>query len=77
MTMYFNDVKITYVRKEETYYDDKTKKHIKYKTPKVTKKVLFEDSCFDIGELYVQIKNCHDRGYHDIQVSFNTQYEVY
>jgi hypothetical protein len=71
----FDKVKITQVTTTETYYNPKTKKHIKYKTPKITKKVLFEDYCFDIGELYVQIKNCHDRGYENIQVSFSTNIE--
>ena len=77
MSIYYDNIKITYVKTESTYYDDKTKKHIKYKTPKITRKVLFEDSCFDIGELYLFIKNCHDRGYEDLQVSFNSKHELY
>ena len=35
MSIYYDNIKITYVKTEPTYYDDKTKKHIKYKTPKI------------------------------------------
>ncbi len=70
MSLYFDKIKITYTRTETSYYNPKTKKHVDYKKPKVTTKIIFEDSCYDIGELYLQLKNCHDRGYDKVQVSF-------
>ena len=72
----YDNVRISSVRVDDSYYDRKKEKTIKYATPKVTKKVLFEDSCFDLGELYLQIKNCHDRDpYNKIEVSFESKME--
>ena len=72
----YDNVKISSVRVDDSYYDHKKKKHINYTKPKTTKKVLFEDSCLDIGELYLQIKNCHDREpYNKIEVSFESKME--
>jgi hypothetical protein len=72
----YDNVKISSVRVDDTYYDHKKKKHINYATPKTTRKVLFEDSCLDIGELYLQIKNSHERDpYNKIEVSFESKKE--
>ena len=72
----YDNVRISSVRVDDSYYDHKKKKHINYTKPKTTKKVLFEDSCLDIGELYLQIKNCHDREpYNKIEVSFESKME--
>ena len=72
----YDDVKIYSVIKRESYYDNKKKKHIKYAKPKITKKLLFEDNCYDLGELYMQIKNCHERDpYGHIEVTFNSTLE--
>ena len=72
----YDNVRISSVRVDDSYYDHKKKKHINYTKPKTTKKVLFEDSCLDIGELYLQIKNCHDREpYNKIEVSFESKLE--
>ena len=72
----YDDVKIYSVTVNDTYYDQKKKKHIKYAKPKVTKKLLFEDHVWDIGELYVQLKNCHDRDpFNKIEVSFESKLE--
>jgi len=72
----YDNVKISSVKVDDSYYDHKKKKHINYTKPKTTKKVLFEDSCLDIGELYLQIKNCHDREpYNKIEVSFESKME--
>ena len=72
----YDNVRISSVRVDDSYYDHKKKKHINYTKPKTTKKVLFEDSCLDIGELYLQIKNCHDRDpYNKIEVSFESKLE--
>ena len=72
----YDKVRISSVRTDDTYYDSKKKKHIKYAKPKVTKKLLFEDTLFDLGELYRQIRNAHDREpYEKIEVSFNSNLE--
>ena len=72
----YDNVKISSVKVDDSYYDHKKKTHINYTKPKTTKKVLFEDSCLDIGELYLQIKNCHDREpYNKIEVSFESKME--
>jgi hypothetical protein len=69
----YDKVRISSVRVDDDYYDSKKKKRIKYTKPKVTKKLLFEDSLYDLGELYRQIRNAHDRDpYHKIEVTFNT-----
>ena len=67
----YDNVRISSVRVDDSYYDRKKEKTIKYATPKITKKVLFEDNCYDLGELYMQIKNCIERDpYNKIEVSF-------
>ena len=72
----YDNVRISSVKVDDSYYDHKKEKHIKYATPKITKKVLFEDNCLDLGELYLQIKNCHDRDpYNKIEVSFESKLE--
>ena len=72
----YDNIKIHSVRSDDTYYDRKKKKHIKYAKPKITKKLLYEDSCYDLGELYMQIKNCHERDpYYKIEVSFESKLE--
>ena len=72
----YDKVKIYSVRTDDDYYDQKKKKHIKYAKPKITKKLLFDDNCYDLGELYMQIKNCHERDpYNKIEVSFQSNLE--
>ena len=49
---------------------------LKFKEPKIIKKELFNDDCYDLGELYSQIKNCHDRDpYNEMEVSFTSKLE--
>ena len=72
----YDNVRISSVRVDDSYYDRKKEKTIKYATPKITKKVLFEDNCYDLGELYLQIKNSHERDpYNKIEVSFESKLE--
>ena len=72
----YDNVRISSVKVDDTYYDYKKQKHIKYATPKITKKLLFDDNCYDLGELYMQIKNCHERDpYNKIEVSFESKLE--
>ena len=78
MSIYFENVKIQSVRTDKSFYDEKQGKHIKYKNPKITRKTLFQDDhVFDVGQLYLQIKNCHERAHHDeeIVVSFKSTRE--
>ena len=45
----YDDIKITAITTDEDYYDSKKEKTIKYKKPKVKKKVIFEDKyCYDL-----------------------------
>ena len=60
-TMMFSKVKITSVKTDVNYYDNKKKKWIKYKNPKVTKKIMFVDDIWELGELYREMKNCYER----------------
>ena len=76
MSIHYNNVKIYSVRTEEGSYNEKKKKYIKFKQPKIIKKELFNDDCYDLGELYSQIKNCHDRDpYNEMEVSFTSKLE--
>jgi len=70
--MTFDKVKITAIRTKEDYYCDKKKKRLKYATPKVYKKVMFEDDIYELGELYREMKNCNERKSYDskLVVSF-------
>jgi len=79
MSIFFENIQIHSVRTQTQYYDPKKKKHLKYKEPKVTKKLLFkDDDCYDVGELFIQLKNCHDRAVYDneLQVSFTSKFLI-
>ena len=52
----YDNVKITSTRTDDDYWDEKKRKHIKYKHPKITKKTLFDGNIFDLGELYTAMK---------------------
>ncbi len=75
----YNNIVIKSVQTRTYYYDHKKKKHINYKKPKITTKILHEeDSCYDLGELYEIIKFHTDKqGQYgnDIKVSFDTNIE--
>jgi hypothetical protein len=76
MSIHYNNVKIYSVRTQEGSYNEKKKKYINFKQPKIIKKELFNDDCYDLGELYSQIKNCHDRDpYNEMEVSFTSKLE--
>jgi hypothetical protein len=67
----FKKVKITSIKTNVNYYDSKKKKWLKYKNPKVTKKIMFEDDIWELGELYREMKNCYERnGGGKVLVSF-------
>jgi len=76
------DIKITKIRTEKDYYDHKKKKTIKYKNPKVTKKIVYEGSCYDIGEFYETLKFNVEKHANDYGVNLNVEikspsYEYY
>ena len=76
MSIHYNNVKIYSVRTQEGSYNEKKKKYIKFKEPKIIKKELFNDDCYDLGKLYSQIKNCHDRDpYNEMEISFTSKLE--
>tara|TARA_R100000655_G_scaffold100004_1_gene144248 strand:- start:459 stop:698 length:240 start_codon:yes stop_codon:yes gene_type:complete len=75
----YNDIKVTAVTTEKDYYDSKKKKRIKYKKPKVTKKLLSTDSyAYDLGELYEIIRFYTEKhsGYQtECEITFRTNLE--
>lgn len=77
--IHYNDIKVTAVTTEKDYYDSKKKKHIKYKKPKITRKVLNTDnSVFDLGELYEIIRFYTEKhsGYDtECEITFRTNIE--
>lgn len=53
----YKDIKVVAVTTETDYYDHKKGKTIKYKTPLIMKKTVYEDKhCYDLGELYEILK---------------------
>jgi len=77
----YNDIKVTAVTTEKDYYDSKKKKRIKYKKPKITKKLLNTDSyAFDLGELYEIIRfytEKHSGHETECEITFRTNVEYY
>ena len=72
----YDNIKIISTRTDDDYYDEKKRKHIKYKHPKITKKTLFDGSVFDLGELYTAMKFATDQdSYNEISVNFNIKQE--
>jgi len=72
----YDNIKIISTRTDDDYYDEKKRKHIKYKHPKITKKTLFDGNVFDLGELYTAMKFATDQdNYNEISVNFNIKQE--
>ena len=72
----YDNIKIISTRIDDDYYDEKKRKHIKYKHPKITKKTLFDGNVFDLGELYTAMKSATDQdNYNEISVNFNIKQE--
>ena len=75
----YKNVVITSTKTQYAYYDEKKKKSIDYKKPKITTKILHEEEyCCDLGELYETIKFHTDKQSmygNDIKVSFDTYIE--
>ena len=75
----FNDAKIILVSEETRTHNKKTKKFVDLKKPKISRKVLYEGSFYDLGELYESIKFFTEKnsGYKDkIEVQFNSSIEL-
>jgi len=68
--MYVDNLKITKVRTDEDFYDRKKNKHIKYKKPKITKKVLLNDEDCSFLDMYDHLKHNREKHYDSIEVSF-------
>ena len=67
MTINFDNVKITKIQTRTGYYDHKKHKHVDYKKPKITKKIVFDENCYALGQFYEalcfarrQQNMCHD-----------------
>ena len=76
------DIKITKIKTEKDYYDSKKEKRIKYKNPKVTKKIVYEGRCYDLGEFYETLKFNIEKHANDYDVNLNVEinsptYEYY
>ncbi len=75
----YKNIVITSTSEKHGYYDEKKKKHIEYKKPKTTTKVIYEDDyCCDYGELYEIIKFHTDKQGHfgnDVKVTFEPYIE--
>ncbi len=75
----YKDIKIVAVRKDDDYYDHKKEKTIKYKTPKITTKTVYESKhCYELGELYEILKFASEKhnGYNTVcEVSFKIEQE--
>jgi len=72
----YDNVKIISTRIDDDYWDEKKRKQIKYKHPKITKKILFDSNVFDLGELYTAMKFATDTdNYNQISVTMNIKQE--
>jgi hypothetical protein len=75
----FDNAKIIQASEETRTYNKKTKKFVDLKKPKISRKVLYEGSFYDLGELYESIKFFTEKnsGYKDkIEVQFNSSIEL-
>jgi hypothetical protein len=75
----FDNAKIIQVSEETRTYNKKTKKFVDLKKPKISRKVLYEGSFFDLGELYESVKFFTEKnlGYNDkIEVQFNSSIQL-
>ena len=72
----YENVKIHQVETRDGEYNDKKKKYIKFAKPKITKKLIFEDSYSSLEELANEIRHAVMRGSGDrIEVSFEAKME--
>ena len=72
----YDNIKIISTRIDDDYYDEKKRKHIKYKHSKITKTTLCDGNVFDLGELYTAMKFETDQdNYNEISVNFNIKQE--
>ena len=65
----FDNVKITKTKVRDGEYSDKKKKWVKHKSPKVTKKVIYDENCYDLGELYSAVKFACEQSVYDGELS--------
>ena len=70
----YENLKIVRVDKEDGYYDHKKQKHIPYKKPKITTKVLdTHKTCYDLGDLYSILKHHAEQNNYceDLKIEFS------
>ena len=75
----FDNAKIILVSEETRTYNKKTKRFVDLKKPKISRKVLYEGSFYDLGEFYENVKFFTEKniGYKDkIEVQFNSSIEL-
>ena len=75
----FDNAKIIQVSEETTTYNKKTKKFVDLKKPKISRKVLYEGSFYDLGEFYESVKFFTEKtiGSSDqIEVQFDSSIEL-
>tara|TARA_R110000782_G_C14468242_1_gene374336 strand:+ start:211 stop:441 length:231 start_codon:yes stop_codon:yes gene_type:complete len=74
--MQYNNVKISSVEVKDGQYNEKKKKYVKYKEPKIIKKVVQEDNFFDLGELYNAVNfHVNNDPYRKFEVKFTAYKE--
>ena len=71
----FDNLKIISTEIDEGKYDHKKGKHIKYKSPKITKKTLFDGDVYGLGELYDVMKVACQQGRGTITMSVELNHE--
>ena len=75
----FDNVKIILVSEETRTYNEKKKKLVELKKPKISRKVLYEGNFYDLGEFYESVKFFTEKNtnYQDkIEVQFNSSIEL-
>ena len=72
----YENITIKEIRTKEGEYNHKKKKHVKYKTPLVTKKLVFEDTYTNLEELAAEVRAAAIRNPYDkIEITFTAGLE--
>ena len=61
----FDNVQITKTTVNDGEYNDKKKKYVKFIKPKITKKIVFDENCYDLGEFYSACKFACENAVYD------------
>ena len=72
----YENITIKEVRTREGEYNAKKKKHVKFASPKVTKKLVFEDTYTNLEELAAEVRAAAIRNPYDkIEITFTAGLE--